>query len=242
MKILTLLLLFISATTVAQNSIFKWEDECSIYESTYDSKKVSKIQLKNCHSLVYNYYFTITNTPKVYNYEDIKKLNLDSLDNEYKLKINKLNSLDLPNIEFWIKLRKLIRQEIEQCYTLSRTAYLGYKDPIHLKKLHYEDSCLRIHIDALIEGGDSLLKDWYSVTTIMAERNGSPKRIWDEYNTQLKSIKKYQYARVTVMRFGWWNTANHIIKRTNEIIDDIAQRKEFLKLFITTKVVYTEEP
>ncbi len=242
MKILTLFLLFISVTTVAQNSIFKWEDDCSVYESIYDSKKISKIQLKNCHSLVYNYYYRINNIPSIFNYADIKRLNLDTLDNEYKLKIDKLNSLDLPNIEFWIRLRKMIKQELEQCYILSRTAYLGFKDPINLKKWHYEDSYIKGHVDSLIKGGDLLINNWHCVTSEMAKRNGSPAKVWDRYYTQLKSNKKYEYAIVTVMTFGWWNKANKFLKYINERIDGNIQREEFLKLFINTKVIYTEEP
>lgn len=236
------ILLLININSFGQKSIYKWNDEICEYESTFDKTKYSEIQLKNCYDLTYNYNFRINHTPSIHRPEDILRLNLDTLDNEFSSKYNLLKSLDLPKKEYWNELRKSILIELEQFYKLSRIAYRGYIDPLALKDWFYQDSCLNKHVNALVAGEDSLLNDWYELTSILVKNNGSPDKVWEKYNNQYASEKRFDYAKVYVTTFGWWNCAIKKIERSDDKFNWDKKNEEFLKLFIKTETKYCDEP
>jgi len=241
MRILLVLLLLISFNSFGQG-IYKWNDETCVYESTYDIDIYSEIQLKNCFSLTYNYYYRINHTPSVFKPEDIARLNLDTLDNEFNTKINQLKSLELPKTDYWNELRKSIIIEFEQLYKVSRIAYLGYIDPKQLKDWHYQDSCLNRHVNALITSEDSLLNDWYDLTSSLVKKNCCPDIVWANYYEQYNSDKRFDYAKVYITTFGWWNCAINHIERCDDKFDWKTKQEEFLKLFIKTETNDCDEP
>jgi len=240
MKILIVLFTLSSFATFGQNSKFIWFDELCKYESIYNTTLYSENQILNCYSLLILDEFRIHNTPFVFKPEDIMRLNLDTLDNEYKKESQKLKSLDLPKNKVWETVKNKKLGELEQIYTLSRIAYKAYLDsiPTILKQFKKSDTCLIKHSDALISGGDKLLKDWYFITSLQAARNAFPQKIWDTYNEQLHSKNKFLYAKIEVTTFGWWNCAlNHI-----EYFDNTHAVEDFKKLFISTKILFCDEP
>lgn len=239
---ITILLILHTIACSAQQNIFKWNDQLCEYESSYNVKKYSEIQLKNCYSLTYNYTYQITNTPSVFKPEDVKSLNPDSLDKEYNTKISQLKILDLPKTEYWNELRKSIIIELEQTYQLSQIAYQGYINPVHLKNWHYNDACLKKHADALIAGKDNLLNDWYELTTILVKENFCPEKVWEKYEEQYKSAQRLEYAKVYVTTFGWWNSAINHIERSDKKFNENTKQQQFLKLFITTDKKECDEP
>lgn len=242
MRALIFILLLISFNSFGQKSIYKWNDETCNYESTYDKTMYTENQLKNCYSLTYNYHFQISHTPSVYRPEDIQNLNIDTLDNEYNFKYKRLLSLDLPKTEYWNELRKSILIELEQFYKLSRIAYKGFFDPSILKDWFYQDSCLKKHANALIAGEDSLLNDWYELTSILVQKNCCPDKVWEKYTMQYASEKRFEYARVDVTTFGWWNCAIKHVDRSDDKFDLETKNEMFLKLFIKTETKDCDEP
>jgi hypothetical protein len=241
-KGLMFLLLLISINSFGQKSIYKWNDETCDYESTYDNTKYSEIQLKNCYNLTYNYNFQINHTPSVFKPEDVQRLNLDTLDNDFNSKYKLLKSLDLPKTEYWNELRESILIELEQFYKLSRIAYQGYLDPLVLKDWFYRDSCLNKHTNALIAGKDSLLNDWHELTSILVKNNCCPDKVWEKYNKQYASEKRFEYGKVYVTTFGWWNCAIKHIERSDDKFDWNTKKDKFLKLFIMTETKDCDEP
>lgn len=233
-------MLLVSVQSFGQKKIYKWNDQLCEYESSYDVNKYNEIQLRNCYSLTYNY--TYTHTPSVFEPEDIKTLNPDSLDKEYNTKISELKTLDLPKTDYWNELRKSIIIELEQTYQLSRIAYQGYINPEHLKNWHYDDACLKKHANALIAGKDSLLNDWYQLTSILVKNNCCPEKVWEKYEEQYRSAKRFEYAIVDVTTFGWWNCAIHHIERSDRRFNSKTKHEEFLKLFIKTEKRDCDEP
>ncbi len=238
MKPLILLVLFsISIDLSGQKSVLTWQDELCVYESKYNSRKYSEQQIRNCLGLVNGYHFRIDHLPSVFNPEDIKRLVLDTLDNEFNKKVKELRNLDLPKSKYWTNLRNCIMSELEQVYSLSRIAYSSYKDPISLKLWNYQDPCLRKHADAFIIGGDSLLKDWFELTSELVKNNCCPDKVWQNYSNQRSSKDSLIYAQVYVSTFGWWNCAIKYVNRCQT-----HDTKEFLNLFITTKTIDCDEP
>ena len=242
MRTLIFIFILISVNLFGQTAIFKWNDETCEYESLYDKSKYSEAQLKNCYQLTYNFTFRINHTPNVFKPNDIKKLNIDTLDAEYNAKMNQLEGLVLPNSKYWDGLRKSIMIELEQLYRLSRITYQGFSDPKLLKEWFYQDSCLNKHANSLINGGDSLLKDWYVLTSMLVKKNCCPDKVWGKYYNEFNSVDRLIYAQVEVTTFGWWNCAINHIEHSRDRYDDEMKQKEFYKLFIKTKTINCDEP
>jgi len=222
----------------SQESVYRWQGELCGYLSTYDSKQFSENQINNCYLLTYQNFFRISHIPSVFKPQDLERLNLDTLENEYIDKTRMLESLDLPNIEYWQKLRVRTLTELEQVYSLSRITYLGFKYPDYFKDWHFENPCLAKHANALINGGDSLLNDWFNLTSELVKNNCCPEKVWAKYNEQLKSEERLIHAQIYVVTFGWWNCANKYI----EYVKTEDQFAEFLKLFLKTDTIDCDEP
>ncbi len=241
MKIkLTILFSIMVMMLFGQTAKFKWSDLTCEHESKYKTNLYTETQINNCYLLTQDDVFRIANTPSVFNPEDIKSLNLDTLDQEFKTKSLRLKTLDIPKTKEWENIRNKILIELDQLYTLSRIVYVAYlsDDYNALSKYNSSDTCLQKHSSALIAGGDSLLNNWYDITTELAQNNGSPENIWKKYYQNLSSENKFLFAKVDVTTFGWWNCAVIYV----EFFDRNLVLKEFKKLFINTKQIDCNEP
>ncbi len=172
----------------------------------------------------------------------IQKLNIDTLDCEYKNKHKALRKISLPKTKFWKEYRKRQLIEQKQLYKLSRIAYQSYIDTKFLKQFKSKDSCAIKHSTALILGGDILLNNWYNLRLEMASRNCCPEKVMSDYNRQLLSDDKFQYAKIDVLTFGWWNCANNSIEYTSNYFDYETIEKEINTLFLNTKTINCDEP
>ena len=236
----TLFIIFtlISELLFGQTSIFKWEDETCSYKSIYNIKLYTEIQISNSYKLTYKDEYSFRSIIVIINkIEEVEKIHMDLLENEYQYKRNIIISMDLPKKQYWENLRKIKLAELDQYYKLQKIKILSFSDPKYLRQFKQTDSCILKHSNALIAGGDSLLNDWHDLTSQLAMNNGSPEKVWEDYYIQLNSKDKYNYARITVTKFGWWNCANRFINYVDNFIDDETQKTEFLKLFIKTKTI-----
>ena len=118
---------------------------------------------------------------------------------------------------------------------------LSFSDPKYLRQFNKTDSNILKHANALIAGGDSLLNDWHEFTIKHAENNGWPEKVWSDYYLQLNSKDKFNYARIDVAAFGWWNCAVRLIDFAEKTYDSDFQNSMFLKLFIKTKTIYCDD-
>ncbi|MCX8473732.1 MAG: hypothetical protein ORN85_08790 [Sediminibacterium sp.] len=236
--LLIFIVMMVNFHSFGQKSIFKWTDDYCEYESIFDKTKYTAIQLKNCHDLTYDLYGANSiDITTVFEKEDIKKLNIETLDNKFNSKYKILQSLDLPNTEYWKELRASLLTEMEQFYKIRRIYYQSFLDstPFVLKNWFYQDSCLSKHANALIVGKDSLVKDWYELTSILVKSNCCPDRVWKEFNIKNASNNRFDYAKIYVTTFGWWNCALKYLERSNDKFDESTKIDTFNKLLIKTK-------
>ncbi|MGL5958657.1 MAG: hypothetical protein ACRCZZ_08745, partial [Phocaeicola sp.] len=146
----------------------------------------------------------------------------------------------LPKGEEWERMRMLQLKEMEQVYKLSKLAYQAYlsQKPQGLESFENPDTCTSYYARAIIIGGDSLLNAWKHLTQLQAEQNVSPKQVWKEYHQALNSKHKYEYAKLQVLSFGWWNCAIRLIEGFDE-------KKAYLiyeRLFDNIKELNCDEP
>ena len=132
--------------------IYMWDDELCHYTCKYDSTLVSYRQLRNSYDLGFHTdRFQITTEWTAFNISDMDKLNVDSLDNEFKRKILDLKSLEVINTKFWLNLKQNKILELTKIYELTKLHILGYTYPDTLNYKGCPTECKK-YIDGLVKG------------------------------------------------------------------------------------------
>ena len=206
---------------------------CS-YEGTYDTTKITKIELENIYKLGFSMYFNIETEATVFSdrLQDIPKLSIDSLNKEYGTKIIQLKKLDIGKSSYWEGIRQKTLIELKQAYELKKTTIQGYFNPCFL--LQYTgvgaDSCITKYADALCQGGDKLIAVWKELVEEQCKKNDDPDKLRNQFNGSYNSPQRMLFAKNEVMVFGWWNCANAGIQYVENASED-----EYLKLFKKVK-------
>lgn len=229
-----------TSNVYAQTKTLKWQTELCEFEGTYDSSKYTETELKNTQEFL----ATIGMIPlftdaTVGEYEEINNLSLEELDKEYKEKSEALKNLDLVKGKYWEMLRQKKINEMNQAYFLKRLTIQGYANPKILLEYKGAENCTINYAEPLIAGGDSLIGAWRKVNLDSQKNNGSPETLQKRFDRENASPDRLKYARIEVMRFGWWNCINQTIPYVEY---DEKSWKNFEKLFKKIKTVYCDEP
>ena len=244
MKALALLLLSFSfvSTSSAQIRTFKWTDELCEYSATYDGKKFNEVKLKNTHRLLFGQNLRLDSVgATVWNYEDIAKLDVASLDIKYKGLIDELEHFEYVSTPFTDSVLASRLKETRQLYHLIRTTMAAYADPAVIRKYQGAEACKLNYGEPMIAGGETLIAAWKRVNLESQSKNGDPARLQKRWNEENASPDRLKFALVETMSFGWWNCANQEIKYADETFGSRAD-KEFKKLFIRTRTIRCDEP
>jgi hypothetical protein len=94
------------------------------------------------------------------------------------------------------------------------------------------DSTCIFYRDALISGGQKMLDAWVVLNENLKKKNGDPEKLQRKFDEQFNSVNRLDYARLELMSFGWWSSANRLIFH---IMDSGEFEAEFKKLFIKVK-------
>ncbi len=160
----------------------------------------------------------------------IKFLNPERLEQECGEKISKLQEADLPNGEFWEKLRADKIKEYEMLCELKRATIKSVENPSALRDVKPAcDSC-QYYIEALEAGGEKLINAWRNQLEEFKKNNSSPERLQHKFDEWSVKPEKYDFARMEITRFGWWNCANNFIPYVKYQFEI---EHEFRKFFIT---------
>lgn len=235
-KILVMLLVMLSSFSFSQKLTYTDEFTNCTFICSYDTAKYNRVEILNCYLLSQTDFFDIKNIPIIFSHDDVIKFNIKKLDDEYKRKLNMLDSLDLPKTTFWKKLKENKKKYIYDVYFLCQTVYFGYFNPEKLRNYNKLDKNLIRISNAIIFGGDSLLLECEKSTKNKAKLNKNPDYIITTYNKLLKSSDKYIQAKIELIMFDFWNIANNNIERPTDNQLDIIE-KEYYKLFIKVEKI-----
>jgi len=211
------LFLFVCSITLliasCAKSTFTYSEGMCSYSGKYNPKTISEEQLQNTlDHLIFPSYIETNAT--AWELDDVDDLDLEALKEECSTRLNRLETLEFANTENMVRLKESrIRELNEACYVKSLTI-LGYENPDTLMGFETTDENINFIRNGLIAGGDSLVEVWKEVVRIQKLNNGYPERIQQEFEAQFNSPEKLEYARLTVMMFGWWNNVNHDIYHT----------------------------
>lgn len=224
----------------AQLKKYRWDTELCTFEGVYGAGKFTPKQLENTRRLYSTLDFEMdTFNATVFKYEDVGKLRTaESLETEYRKKAEALRNLEIVNTPYWTQYKQRKIESLERQYELARVSAAAYRKPATLKELKYADACVAKFADPLIAGGDDLLKIWGELNLEQRRKNSDPERVRREFEAQMASADRLNYARVEVTTFGWWNCVNAEIDRG----DSDAADKNFRKLFTKVRRVSCDEP
>lgn len=166
----------------------------------------------------------------------MKNVNKQEAEQKFNESLKALNSLEFVNTPYFNKIKQKRIKEIERLKLLSLLEIESYSNPKILMNDSYSKEQCSEYTNALIAGGDVLLK----MRKKMAEesRDEGNTDAWGRYIKEKESGNEMEYARVFVTTFGWWNCVNNSIERVDG--NDV-NLSGFMKLFdnITTEC---EEP
>lgn len=240
MRLTAIFLLVFALNVGAQTRTFRWDDALCTYTGTYDLKTFTPRQLGDTLKLGDSAgtipLFTQTTAFKI---TDIAGLDVAALDRDYTQKLAELRALDIVRVPYWETMRQQKIQELEDFYRLTRVSMRAYRDPRALLEYRDAPACSTKYAEPLIAGGDALLTAWRTTSEESQKKNGDPERIRHEYERQLASPDRIQYALVEVLTFGWTNCANALI---NYVEGNERQEKEFKKLFKRVRTISCDEP
>ncbi len=232
--IFTLSILACASTLSAQARTFKWDDMMCSFTGTYDSKRYSERQLRNTARLITMGEFDIGYFTEVFKYDDIAKLDVTKLDEEYKRKSAELKSLELVPGAYWESIRQRKLKEMDQVFAQRRVKTLAYADPTALRTYDGAPTCKAKYVEPLIAGGDSLYKVWLDVNVESRKQNADPERLRRKFEAEMASPDRDKFAFVEVMAFGWGNCSNALLPY-DTAGQDGSYLRQFKKLFARVK-------
>ncbi len=225
-----IILSLITLNSFGQKATFKYETELCSCEATFDSTKYTRAELKNTKDHLW-WWGGLSGDATAWKLEGIKDLDPTEINDSFSKKMALYNGLSFVQDTFWIKMKADLIAYYKSASQLKTLTIAAYENPDTLMYVELVDSNCIYYRDALIAGGDKLLAARYSLNEKQKANNGSPERLQRIYESEMASDQKYEYARLEIMRFGWWNSANHMLPH----IGSHNFHKEFERLFMDVK-------
>jgi len=221
-RALLFIALFSSSSLFGQLATFEWDDDCCHVVGTFDSTKVSRVQLKDALDFgIYNY-TRIDNTPllfKPYSLEEHQS-QWDAYKIEEVKIVHRIMNCTLPKGTLW---EKALNEELEELHSIRGLYFAEYialleNDYTYLRLLsgHDQNPLLEEYVDALTGTDEVFLAMFEKHTKRMAAKNGDPQGIFDQAKDLLKEENWRELASINMLTYGWHNEANHGIKRHEE--------------------------
>lgn len=209
------LLLLCSIKMSAQYATFEYQTELCDCKAKFDSTKYSIKQLQNTLELYSGRAAYIAIGPFML-FKASSDFLLDSLEREGTQRLKYLNRHDIVNDKFWQGVRARVVKYINSTCELRRVTILAQNDPKELLNYKLVDDNCKYFRDALIAGGDELLKAWPVLNEIQKKKNVRPAWVQHQFEEKYNSPEKLEYAREEVFMYGWWNFANNLLPHIHE--------------------------
>ncbi|WP_160135891.1 hypothetical protein [Chryseobacterium sp. c4a] len=221
-----------TVTTIQpKQEIFNFGTELCDNKGYFDSNKYSKKELEDTYKLWFELSGSLLDTPFVNNLKDLHEIRnnkdqvLAKLDKDFGEKKAQIMNLKVVNIPYWKDIQKKSYEELVQSYEMEKIQIIAYSDPSILLK---NNTCPNFS-KALNSTDEQMFSEWKKLRESMSKNNSDPQRIINQFNEQLNSADKRDYAIIDLITFGWGNCANNKVHRVSR---DEKMNNEFNALFI----------
>jgi len=197
-----------------QSSVFNYWTELCDCSAKFDSTKITREQLQNTFDYLW-WAPLIDSDATAWTLDQIDDLSMDELQKECAERINKLQTLDFVDDEFWNRLKNERITYYNSTCRLREYTILAYSNPDTLLSYDLVDSTCIYYRDALIAGGQKMIEAWIKLNELQKRINGDPDNLQRKFDEKFNASNKLEFARLEIMKFGWWNSANHRIPHIN---------------------------
>lgn len=242
--LLSLFTVFIPSISDAKTATFSWQNELCEYKGVYDTNKFTVNQLNDTIKMMQSRHSTQLNSKSyAFHPDDIAKINLIAIQEEYKVQKEALNNLHPLPIKEFQQLKKELIQNLDQEYQHSYLTALAFTQPTKLLTSTFAPQCLnqakalnaQDKLSLINNAKLSLQRENQLELKLGNDPQFLMKRSQD-FDIKLKSKNAVQYAQIQLIR-EWSNCANPH-ETTNDQLEQIFRKK----VFIQSKEVYCDEP
>lgn len=214
-----------------KQEVFNFGTELCDNKGYFDSNKYSRKELEDTYKLWFELSGSLLDTPFVHNLKDLNDIRnnkeqvLAKLDKDFAERKAQIMNLKVINTPYWQNVKNKSLEELVQTYEMEKIQIIAYSDPSILLK---NNSCSNFS-KALNSTDEQRFAEWKKLREEMSKRNSDPQRIMNQFNEQLNSSDKRDYALIDLITFGWGNCANDKVQRVTR---DEKMNNEFNALFI----------
>lgn len=237
----------LAATQTTSLAKFKWNDELCEYQSTYNPSKFNQQEITNTLQWIYQANGVLLGSQSfAFQPDDIKNINVATLDAEYKALKQKLIARSIVATPDFIALKKQVLLNLEQEYKLSRLEALSFQKPNVLLIKDYGQQCLSLAQQLNTPSRDKLIEYWgnnvrKNINEQIKLGNSDDYRTAQlaKFEQQKNASEALQYAKIELIR-QWNNCAidyqynGDTSKNWHEVL-----RKQ---VFVNTKQLMCDEP
>ncbi|MPM46133.1 hypothetical protein SDC9_92831 [bioreactor metagenome] len=226
-KLLIVTALLSTLICKSQNNIYEWGEGMTFYKGWIDTTRISLNQIDSIHQYLFDWPMDILEATSIWKIEQMDSVSTSKLDAFFVDRMSLYYSMTVPESAFWDSLVDFRIQELRSMYLAYSEFLKGFNDPEFLLDPSHPE-CEKYALP-LNGNEESLLSAWRSLIDQMKENNGYPGLLESKYQEQLSSPDMLKYARLDLMRYGWWNCRNQYVYYHE---DDNRIEEEFEKLFI----------
>lgn len=214
--------------SIGQSDMFEWGEGLTYYTGKFDTTEYSLEEIETIYNYLYSPSSEMLTVGNIWKIEQMDTATTTPIDNYYKNTFHFLETMRVPEGEFWDSLLLLRKREHYEVCNIKRLFILAIKDPQILFQ-HYHVECSS-EIKALNGDSTSLLNAWYELKERQKLNNCCPENVEKEYLSKYNSNNRLKHARLELMTYGWWNCMNQFVYHHTDYarIED-----EFQKLFIS---------
>lgn len=244
------LLASMAVATIAQAEVYKWQDELCDIQGNFDNKKYTAKQIENAHFMLNNLTSVqLNSTSSPMNLKDIDKVttaDLDNLDQEYKLRKRKVESLKVV-IEAQPYKRELLKS-IDGEYFHDKLSILAYLAPV--QAMRQSPPICKQYLAPFFKGEAAVQRKWQQFVEeqiqeqerISSDRGQSYRTLRTERYQEERASDPANYAKISLLTFGFSNCLNdHIYHADSQKVFSNQQKLNKI-LFGKSLTMVCEEP
>ncbi len=213
------------ASSAKAQEVFEWFEGTCLFSATIDSSKANYQQVSSVHYTLFQA-SDLSQPFLAYQPKDTAFLKVKNIRFECDNFQKELEQSEYPKGQYWASMKKAKVADLKEQCLLREKAVIALTDPKALKGTPYSKECAR-YISALEKGGKTLLALWKELHDKEVADALYPESIIQSFEKHWNSPEKELWAKIEVLRYGWWNC---VIQSQKVWFNESLYQTEFRKL------------